>query len=191
MAESRFWQILERNNDNKKQIFEQWYIISCWCNTTTYHVILVLELFKKNWRTWVYFVEPLIPLFLTSGDIGLGFQSESVFPCLYASLAEHKRFLRFTSGATPASACQPSHMDPHTAYKHWWGLKPGIMCAAASQHVTWTFLKFFLCHYMNQYHSNDTICNLLIQLLILFSRNRCNEKAFQRYHPLANCTRCF
>ena len=45
---------------------------------------------------------PLIPLFWTSGDVCPGFQSQGGFSCLCASLPAHNRFLRFTSGATPA-----------------------------------------------------------------------------------------
>ena len=38
------------------------------------------------WRTWVLFVEPLIPLFWTSGDVSSGFQSQSGQP--YSHMAE-------------------------------------------------------------------------------------------------------
>ena len=42
-----------------------------------------LEIF---WRTSAIFVEPLIPLFWTSGDICPGFQSQGGFPHLHALL---------------------------------------------------------------------------------------------------------
>ena len=44
----------------------------------------------------------LIPLFLTSGDVFSGFQSQGQFPNLHASLPGHNGYLRFTSGVTPA-----------------------------------------------------------------------------------------
>ena len=49
-----------------------------------------------------FLVGPLIPLFLTSGDVCPGFQSQGGFPRLHASSPVHNRFLRFTSGVTPA-----------------------------------------------------------------------------------------
>ena len=55
---------------------------------------------KKKFRGHQSFVVgPLIPLFLTSGDIFSGFQSQGQFPNLHASLPG---YLRFTSGVTPA-----------------------------------------------------------------------------------------
>ena len=62
----------------------------------------LLFFFKIFCRTQVLFVGPLIPLFWTSGDICPGFQSQGGFPCLCASSPVYNRFLRFTSGATPA-----------------------------------------------------------------------------------------
>ena len=47
-------------------------------------------------------MEPLIPLFWTSWDIYPGFQSQNKFPHVRALSSTHNRFLRFTSGATPA-----------------------------------------------------------------------------------------
>ena len=70
---------------------------------------------------------PLVPLFWTSGDVCPGFQSQGGFPCLDASLPVHNRFLRFTSGVTPADCIevtwQPSLFDPCTCScvcRHWW-----------------------------------------------------------------------
>ena len=42
---------------------------------------------KKNWRTWVLFVGPLISLFQTSGDVSSGFQTQSGQP--YAHYVLH------------------------------------------------------------------------------------------------------
>ena len=48
----------------------------------------------------------LIPLFWTSGDVCLGFQSQGGFLHLRASLPVHNRFLRFTSGVIPADCIE-------------------------------------------------------------------------------------
>ena len=45
---------------------------------------------------------PLIPLFWTSGDVILGFQSQGEFPCIQALLPMHNRIPRLISSATPA-----------------------------------------------------------------------------------------
>ena len=51
---------------------------------------------------------PLIPLFWTSGDVCPVFQSQGGFPHLHAFLPVYNRFLRFTSGATPADCIEVS-----------------------------------------------------------------------------------
>ena len=57
--------------------------------------------FLKNfWRTQVLLVEPLTPLFWTSGDFCSGFQSQGLSPCLRASLPACNGFI---SGLTSAN----------------------------------------------------------------------------------------
>ena len=60
-------------------------------DTYSMNAVQILLYFLKN-----IFVGQLIPLFLTSGDIYAGFQSESGYPCLPALLPLHGGFLRFT-----------------------------------------------------------------------------------------------
>ena len=48
------------------------------------------------------FSGPLVPLVWTFANVCPGFQSHGGFPRLQASLPARKRFLRFTSDATPA-----------------------------------------------------------------------------------------
>ena len=60
------------------------------------------------WRTSVLFVEPLVPLFGTSGDVCPGYQSQSA-----RFLASCNGFLRFTSGATPADLLTASMVTQH------------------------------------------------------------------------------
>ena len=91
--------------------------------------------FKRNWRTLVLFCwggGTLIPLFWTSGDICPGFQSQ----CGFYNLCN--RFLRFTSGATPADLLAASMVtepfrSTYLHYSHWLGLESIIQVAAASQ----------------------------------------------------------
>ena len=68
-------------------------------------------------RTFVLFVGRLIPLFWTSGDIYPWIQSQSGSPCLQASSPICNRFLRLTSGATPADLAAELFFDPLT-YTH-------------------------------------------------------------------------
>ena len=68
----------------------------------------VLFFFKIFGGHKVLFVGPLVPLFWTSGDVCPGFQSQGGFPRLHASLPAHNRFLRFTSGVTPAGCIEVS-----------------------------------------------------------------------------------
>ena len=86
--------------------------------------------------TIVHFVEPLIPLFWISGEVFPGFQSQGGFPCLRASSPVHSRFLRFTSGATPADLLSTSIVakpfDPCTCVQAFVGLES----STASQYVT-------------------------------------------------------
>ena len=62
-------------------------------------------------------MEPLIPLFWTSWDFYPGFQSQNKFPHVGALSPTHNRFLRFTSGATPADhlaasmVAEPFHLN--------------------------------------------------------------------------------
>ena len=82
-------------------------------------------------RTQVLFVGPLKLLFWTSGDICPMFQSQGGFPHLHASLPMHNRFLRFTSGATPADllmasmAAEPFHSGTFTCVQALVGSSPG------------------------------------------------------------------
>ena len=90
--------------------------------------------------TQVLFVGPLIALFWTSGDVCPGFQSQGGFPRLHASLPVHNRFLRFTSGATPADCIEVSmaaepfliHADVSTSIDGGSGLEPMTVHAARS-----------------------------------------------------------
>ena len=66
---------------------------------------------KKNWRTSVLFVWPLIPLFWTSDDVCRGFERQSGSSHLCASLPVSKGILRFTCGATPADFFAASMAD--------------------------------------------------------------------------------
>ena len=62
--------------------------------------------FFNFWKTQVFFVGPLIPLFWTSGDVSPGFQSQGGSPHLHAFLPACNEFLRFTSGATPVDCIE-------------------------------------------------------------------------------------
>ena len=57
--------------------------------------------FEKIWRTSFVFLETLVPLIQTSGDICLEFQSQSVSPHLHALLSVcdelHRRIFGMTS----------------------------------------------------------------------------------------------
>ena len=67
------------------------------------------RLFKKNWRTSVLFVGPLIPLLWTSGDICPGFQSQGgslkFVPC-------HQREMDF-SDSLLLTSWQPPRWASH------------------------------------------------------------------------------
>ena len=86
---------------------------------------------QNIWKALVLFVGRLTPLLWTSGDVYPGFQSQGGSPHLRASSPVCNRFLRFTSGATPAdhlvTSMAPQPFDPHTCtrVRHWWDLNPG------------------------------------------------------------------
>ena len=50
----------------------------------------------------------LIPLFLTSGDVSPGFQSQGGSHILYTSLNAYSQFIRFISGVSPADLLMAS-----------------------------------------------------------------------------------
>ena len=63
----------------------------------------------------ILFVGPLTPLFRTSGDVCPGFQSQGESSRLHVLAPTRNKFLRFTSGATPADlsmVAEPFH--PHS-----------------------------------------------------------------------------
>ena len=57
---------------------------------------------KKVWRTSMFFAGPLILLLWISGDVSVGFKSQSGSPRLCASLCACNGFLRFTCVVTLA-----------------------------------------------------------------------------------------
>ena len=58
--------------------------------------------FFNFWRTPILFVGPLTPLFRTSGDVCIGFQSQGGSSRMHVLAPTRNKFLRFTSCATTA-----------------------------------------------------------------------------------------
>ena len=104
-----------------------------WQNQSKYFFL------NKFCRTQVLFVGPLIPLFWSSGDVCPGFQSQGGFPHLRASLPAHNRFLRFTSGATPAFSTNRVYTVKACTWHDW----------AGSSHMHWDCVQSKYCFYSN------------------------------------------
>ena len=88
--------------------------------------------------TQVLLLEPLIPLFWTSGDIYPVFQSQGgsptcMFPCLHTIDSSHSPLV-LNLLTVQRSAWQLSLFDPDTCrscvHKHWWRFKPITVCTA-------------------------------------------------------------
>ena len=88
---------------------------------------------KKKFRTSVFLVVRLIPMFWTSCDICPGFHSQAGFYYLRASLPVCNGFLRFISGVTSTdllmATWRPSLFDPYTSTKIYKNLWDSNMCA--------------------------------------------------------------
>ena len=70
-------------------------------------------------------------VFWSSDNVSPVFQRQDGIPYLHTSLPAHNRFLRFTSGATPAdimvasTAAKLLQSMYILVYKYWWGSSPG------------------------------------------------------------------
>ena len=80
-----------------------------------------LELFLFNfWRTWVIFVEPLVPLFCTLGNVCPEFLKPRWTPYLHTLFPARNGLLRFIFGVTPANLLMNNiaakYFDPLTHF---------------------------------------------------------------------------
>ena len=110
------------------------------------------------------FMGSLIPLFWTSGDIYPEFQSQGVFPHLYALSPGCNGFLRVTSSGTPtdllvASIIRPSHFDPHACVQAFIGYEKTLF-----GQICWLQMPVYTSHYgsASMYWLVSSIMNLCI-----------------------------
>ena len=138
-----------RTASNANEIVNGKFGVSLEDDSRSNEVKEIFFLKKKIWRTWVFFVGPLIPLFWTSGDVSSGFQCQSGQP--YSSLVEvymlHTPWDSITSGATPADlvvASMAAELSlPHTC-ETLVGLETGSYHATAQCEIRQTLKEIFM-----------------------------------------------
>ena len=125
-----------------------WYVFQqCW--QSAHHCLYCNIFFKKNWRTLVLFVGPLIPLFWTSGDICHGFQSQDRSPCLHASSLACTGIIRFTSSVTSVDLLATSMVaEP-------------FQSTYMNTRIAEAWVQDLLCHYLTVSDKIDALMNEL------------------------------